>query len=176
VKYLFVIYFISFGYHYKSYGTYGKSGLALIIFCLFLLLPLTYFRNKHVRRQKEQEIQFKNTTRTEGIKITVSSDRCKVISKTYTVPNPYLRKIRFRRPTVLDYIYDNVNYNEYIEIKECYIECGAKVNNSRKVFKSNAIKMDTKTLEIKVYMKKEIDIYYNPHTKKYFFDLDFLDE
>ena len=168
VNYLFIIDFIFL-------RRYGKHNLVLIIICLIILLFSEYYRRVKLKKQKEEEKQFKNVLKTEGIKITISSDKCEVIDKVYTVPNPYLRKMEYRRPSMADYIFDKVNYDEYIEVKECYIECGAKINNRKKAFKSDAIKMDTKTLEIKLYMKKEIDIYYNPNTEEYFFDLDFLD-
>ena len=180
MNYFITFYFILSRYSPPSWDKSNYSGgittITASTLCLLVLLYVVYSRRRDKKKQKEREIQFKNTLKTEGIKLTVSSDRCKVISKTYTIPNPYLKKMRYRRASMMDYVSDKVNYDEYIEVKECYIECGAKVNYSRKVFKSKAIKMDTKTLEIKLYLKKEIDIYYNPNTKKYFFDLDFLND
>lgn len=178
-------YFITFCFILSRYSppTWDRSNysggvktITVFTICILLLLYIIYSRRRDKKKQREREIQFKNTIKAEGIKITISANNCKVISKTYTIPNPYKRKMGFRRPTITDYMFDKVNYDEYIEVKDCYIECLAKVNFTQKLFKSKAIKMDKKTLEIKLYLEEKIDIYYNPHTKQCFFDLDFLND
>lgn len=124
----------------------GVKTITVFTICTLVLLYIVYSRRRDKRKQREREIQFKKTIKTEGIKITIGSDKCKVISE------------------------------EYKETEDCYVECLAKVNFTQKLFKSKAIKMDKKTLEIKLYLEEEIDIYYNPHTKQCFFDLDFLND
>ncbi|WP_294732676.1 hypothetical protein [uncultured Flavobacterium sp.] len=151
---------------------YGNHNFVLASFCLLILLFFKYFERKHFKRQKEKERQFKNILKTQGIKITINSDKCTVVTKKYTIPNPYLKKVS--RPSMMDHLTDRINYDEYIEVKECYIECDVEVDKVEKYFKSKTIKMDTKTLEIKLYLEKEITIYYNNTTEEYFFDLDFL--
>ncbi|RYJ40562.1 hypothetical protein NU09_3392 [Flavobacterium beibuense] len=41
--------------------------------------------------------------------------------------------------------------------------------------KSCNLAIDKETLLIKLYMQKEIEVYYDMHTRDYFIDLHFLD-
>ncbi|GGB67470.1 hypothetical protein GCM10007424_04320 [Flavobacterium suaedae] len=150
VNYFITFCFILSRYSPPSWDRNNYSGgvktITVSTTCILILLYIVYSRRRDKKKQREREIQFINTIKAEGIKITIGADKCKIISE------------------------------KYKETEDYYIECLAKVNFTQKLFKSKAIKMDKKTLEIKLYNKKEIDIYYNPRNKKCFFDLDFLND
>ena len=164
--------------HYRSpirtrYSEYDELILfIMLVTSLLLLLLLRYCKDRYKKRQNKRNKKFETNLKDKGVKLIISTDKCTVITKKYTIPNPYLKKLS--RPSMMDYLTDKINYDEYIEVKECYIECDIEVDNVEKYFKSKAIKMDTKALEIKLYLKKEITIYYDSSTEEYFFDLDFL--
>lgn len=121
--------------------------------------------HKRIKSAHEEELKQQST------KITVTFDRCKVKEeKTYIT-----KRIRDFKTQGLKALM----HSRYAEIttENIYstIEVEVEVNGSLKIFKSSSLPIDRENLLIKLYMQKEITIYYNSHTRKYFFDLSFLD-
>ncbi|MCW4467799.1 hypothetical protein OGH69_02390 [Flavobacterium sp. MFBS3-15] len=105
--------------------------------------------------------------------------RNRVVSsgKKIAIPTSYINSrsvpaSKSMRKQAHNYLYDRANVEKYVVTETTWLECSHK----GKKFKSNGFSIDRKVLEIKLYMQKEVYIYYDNATGDYFFDLDFLEE
>ena len=122
------------------------------------------------RSQKILTSEYKPQLREEGIKIALSFDD-------YTVKE----KRRYATVRAKKYYSDSLKsamYNSYDEIEVEYIdsiiEANVEINGLVHTFECS-VPLDKDNLLIKLYMQKEINVYYDPDTEGYFFDLHFLD-
>ena len=144
--------------------------IAIVIVCLLVTVWVQRINSKDRRLQKVRKSEYKTRLREEGIKITLSFDD-------YTVKE----KRRYAIVRAKDYYSDSLKstmYNSHDEIKVEYIdsiiEANVEVDGLVHTFECS-MPIDKDNLLIKLYMQKEINVYYNPDTESYFFDLYFLD-
>lgn len=72
-----------------------------------------------------------------------------------------------------DIVLSNRNTSKSIEhFTRCTIQYNSK--NDKKIYFSDKINLDNKTLEIKLYLQKKVKLYINDKNGSYYFDLDFL--
>lgn len=144
--------------------------LTVITLCLLVLVWFKWGKLKLKRSQKKLTSEYKAQLRDEGTKITLSFDD-------YTVKE----KRRYATVRAKDYYSDSlksVMYNSHDKIEVEYIdsiiEANVEIDGLIHTFECS-VPLDKDNLSIKLYMQKEINIYYDPDTKGYFFDLHFLD-
>ena len=144
--------------------------IAIVIVCLLVTVWVQRINSKDRRLQKVRKSEYKTRLREEGIKITLSFDD-------YTVKE----KRRYAIVRAKDYYSDSLKstmYNSHDEIEVEYIdsviEANVEVDGLVHTFECS-MPIDKDNLLIKLYMQKEINVYYNPDTESYFFDLYFLD-
>ena len=150
----------------------AQDYMVLTVITLWLLVLLWFKRDnlKFKCSQKQLISEYKTKLRDEGIKITLSFDD-------YTVKE----KRRYATVRAKDYYSDSLKstmYNSYDEIEIEYIdsiiEANVEIDGLIHAFECT-VPLDKDNLLIKLYMQKEINVYYDPDTEGYFFDLHFLD-
>lgn len=150
----------------------AQDYMVLTVIALWLLVLLWFKRNnlKLKRSQKILTSEYKTQLRDDGIKITLSFDD-------YTVEE----KRRYATVRAKDYYDDSLKsamYNSHDEIEVEYIdsiiEANVEIDGLVHTFECS-VPLDKDNLLIKLYMQKEINVYYDPDTEGYFFDLHFLD-
>ncbi|WP_417368417.1 hypothetical protein [Flavobacterium beibuense] len=150
----------------------AQDYMVLTVITLWLLV-LLWFKRDNLKLKRSQKIltsEYKTKLRDDGIKITLSFDD-------YTVNE----KRRYATVRAKDYYSDSLKsamYNSYDEIEVEYIdsiiEANVEIDGLVYTFECS-VPLDKDNLLIKLYMQKEINVYYDPDTEGYFFDLHFLD-
>ena len=153
-----------------SIGTYII--LIAIIAMLVFLIRGKANRRKDQRLQKLQQLEYKNRLMKVGVKIIVPFDDCKVNTKKRYSTKPASNSGSVQ---VLNSFLDSRNSVVTTQKTSNVIEIKVKINDSTKTLKSNNLPIDKETLLIKLYIQKEIEVYYDVHTRDYFIDLHFLD-
>ncbi len=156
------LYIISYRYHFQ-----GEWILYLIAFVVIVLITLY----QHIKKKLKQEDDKKRMQhlRDNTEKIIIPYDKIKIIgtksSRSVPVTNDW-------RAQAFNTVFDAANSEKY-EVHE-YFHLEARLSN--RLYKSSSVGIDRKVLEIKLYMQKEIHVYYDRDTNRYVFDLDFLSE
>ncbi|KGO79120.1 hypothetical protein [Flavobacterium beibuense] len=146
--------------------------LIAIIAMLVFLIRGKVNRRKDERLQKLQQSEYKNRLMKEGNKIIVPFDNCKVTtSKSYTT-KPASGGYRAQ---ALNSLLDSRNAEVTTQHISSTVEVKVKINGSTKTLKSDSFPVGKETLLAKLYMQKEIEVYYDVHTRDYFINLHFLD-
>lgn len=151
----------------------GGSYILLAITVIILLLRLSAYiiKRKHIKLEENEGLKYAERIKKEAVKINVPFDDCKVTErKSYTtVPasNDYTAQ-------GLSSVFDSRNAEITTENVFSTIEVEVEVGGGTKTFVIYNLPFDRDTLLLKLYMQKEITIYYNKSMDDCLFDLSFL--
>lgn len=148
-----------------------------ILWFIIIAFVMFFIREKRNRcksqgLEKLQKSEYENRLMAQGVKITVSFDDCKVNTKKRYSTKPASNSGSVQ---ALNSFLDSRNSVVTTQNTSSVIEIKVKINGSTKTLKSCNLAIDKETLLIKLYMQKEIEVYYDVHTRDYFIDLHFLD-
>ncbi|MFL9839190.1 hypothetical protein ABS768_16915 [Flavobacterium sp. ST-75] len=146
--------------------------LTMIIACLLVYVLMKRADRRYSLLQKILKSEYEDRLIEEGVKITVPFDRCKISTKKSYSTKPASSGYRAQ---ALNSLLDSRNAEVTTQHTSSTIEIKLKINGSTKTLKSGSLPIDKETLLIKLYIKKEIDVYYDVNTRDYLIDLHFLD-
>lgn len=154
---------------FVDYATiYQASG---VIFFLIGILLIRKSNIKETSNLNKERLKSRAKIKKEGLKIQISFEDCKILSKSLTYEEP---STNVRYAQALNNILDSNNATVVKNIRKNRIKCNINEQGIKGVLISEPIDMDIKTMEIKLYMKKKTNIYFDSKTGNFFFDLDFL--
>jgi hypothetical protein len=145
--------------------------LPLPIFILILAVGgILHLHKKYRERQQRAAVDaYQDRVASGGEKIAIPYDKIKITSHIDSKSVPASRSMRKQAH---NYLYDCANAEKYVVTETTWLEC----SHNGKKFKSSGFTLDRNVLEIKLYMQKEVYIYYDNATGDYFFDLNFLEK
>lgn len=102
-----------------------------------------------------------------GEKIVIAYEKIKIkgFKNSRSVPASNNRDIQ-----IWNQLVNPAGSEKYVVTEYFHLEA---MHNGR-LYKSNSVVIDRKVLEIKLYMQKEVNVYFDRESKRYVFDLDFL--
>lgn len=147
---------------------YAHVPFPILIVVLAVGGILHFHKKYRDRQQRAKDDAYRNRVVSNGKKIAIPYDKIKITSHIDSKSVPASQSMRKQAH---NYLYDRANAEKYVVTETTWLEC----SHNGKKFKSSGFSIDRKVLEIKLYMQKEVYIYYDNATGDYFFDLDFLE-
>lgn len=146
-------------------------GSPLSIFIIVALLTFfglfSLYRKSKLKQWEREDEHKRNIIKKKGKKITIPFEDIKIVSFKHKIDaGRAVSSWDDRNNTRFDFGHDRKDVVvEYFSIQYKYRDM---------CFESSPVIMDRKTLEIKLYMQKEIHLYHDELTGDYFFDLGFF--